>query len=54
MVNINVMGVLKTELGARQSIKCFKMQGQHEKQTYFKDTIRRNKHNRNLALSDSI
>lgn len=37
------MGLHKTELGARQTMKRFKMQRQHEKWTYFKETIKRHK-----------
>lgn len=30
-MNTNVMGLQKTDLGARQTMTCFKMQPQHEK-----------------------
>lgn len=31
------MGLQKTDLGARQTIKCFKKQPQHERQTNLKE-----------------
>lgn len=48
------MGLQKTDLGARQTMTCFKMQPQHEKWTYLKETIRRRKYNRKLALLEGI
>ena len=35
-MNTNTMGLQKTDLGARQTMKCFKIQPQRERQMYLK------------------